>query len=68
MMRKIAMTIFKDIHNDEIDPEDKLTAIQEVLDMATHNGVTKADLLEVLRWLVEDYILVGTSTMKGERR
>ena len=56
MIRKAAMTIFKDIHNDEIDPEDKLTAIQEVLDMATHNGVTKADLLEVLRWLVEEYI------------
>lgn len=56
MVRKTAMTIFKDIHNDEIEPEDKLTAIQEVLDMATHNGVTKADLLEALRWLVEDYI------------
>lgn len=56
MVRKTAMEIFKDIHNDEIDPEIKLTAIQEVLDMATHNGVTKADLLEVLRWLVEDYI------------
>ena len=60
MVRKTAMEIFKeifkDIHNDEIDPEDKLTAIQEVLDMATHNGVTKTDLLEVLRWLVEDYI------------
>ena len=56
MIRKTAMTIFKDIHNDEIDLEDKLTAIQEVLDMATHNGVTKADLLEVLRWLVEEYI------------
>lgn len=24
--------------------------------MATHNGVTKAELLEALRWLVEDYI------------
>ena len=56
MVRKTAMAIFKDIHSDEIDPEDKLTAIQEVLDMATHNGVTKTDLLEVLRWLVEDYI------------
>lgn len=56
MIRKTEMEIFKDIHNDEIDPEDKLTAIQEVLDMATHNGVTKADLLEALRWLVEDYI------------
>lgn len=56
MIRKATMTIFKEIHNDEIDPEDKLTAIQEVLDMETHYSITKADLLEVLRWLVEDYI------------
>ena len=56
MVRKTAMAIFKDIHNDDVDPEIRLTAIQEVLDMATHNGVTKADLLEVLRWLVEEYI------------
>lgn len=56
MVRKTAMAIFKNIHNDDVDPEDKLTAIQEVLDMATHNGVTKADLLEALRWLMEEYI------------
>lgn len=56
MVRKTATEIIKNIHSDEIDPEDKLTAIQEVLDMATHNGVAKADLLEALRWLVEDYI------------
>ena len=56
MIRKTAMAIIKDIRSDEIDPEDKLTAIQEVLDMATHNGVAKADLLEALRWLVEEYI------------
>ncbi|HIR00515.1 MAG TPA: hypothetical protein IAB23_12695 [Candidatus Scybalocola faecavium] len=56
MVRKTAMEIFKDIHNDEIDPEIKLMAIQEVLDMETHYSITKADLLEALRWLVEDYI------------
>ena len=56
MVRKTAMTIFKDIHNDDVDPEDKLTAIQEVLDMETHYSITKADLLEALRWLVEEYI------------
>ena len=54
--KKTAMEIFKDIHNDEIDPEIKLMAIQEVLDMETHYSITKADLLEVLRWLVEEYI------------
>ena len=56
MVRKTAISIVKDIRSDEIDPEIKLTAIQEVLDMETHYSITKADLLEVLRWLVEEYI------------
>lgn len=56
MVRKAPMAIIKNIHNDEIDPEVRLTAIQEVLDMETHYSITKADLLEALRWLVEDYI------------
>ena len=56
MIRKTAISIIKDIHSDEIDPEVKLIAIQEVLDMETHYSITKADLLEALRWLVEEYI------------
>ena len=51
-----AAAIFKYIHNEETEVEDKITAIQEVIDMATHNGITKKDMLEVLRWLIEEYI------------
>lgn len=56
MTKRMATAIFKDIHNDGTDVETKLTAIQDVIDMETHNGVTKTDMLEVLRWLVEEYI------------
>lgn len=55
MTKSKAISIVKDICNDT-DPEDKLTALQEVCGMETINSVTKQDLLEALRWLVEDYI------------
>ena len=56
MTKRMATAIFKDIHNDGTDVETKLTAIQDVIDMENHNSVTKAEMLEVLRWLVEEYI------------
>ena len=51
-----ASAIFKDIHNEETEVEDKITAIQEVIDMPTHNSITKKSMLEVLHWLIEEYI------------
>lgn len=56
MTRTKAIEIIKDIHSDDIDPEDKLTAIQEILDTGTGRSVTKEDLTETLRWMVEDYV------------
>ncbi len=56
MIKSRALAIVKDINTDDVDPEDKLTALQEVVDMETHNSVTKNDLIEALRWLVEEYI------------
>lgn len=55
MSKGKAMVIFKNIYGDE-ETEEKITAIQEVVDMETHNSITKADMLEVLRWLVEEYM------------
>lgn len=52
--RRIVKTI-KDIKSDDYDPEDKLTAIQDMLE-GSHNIVTKQDLLNCLEWLIEDYI------------
>ena len=51
-----ATTIFKDIHNEETEVEDKLTAIQDVSGWETHNGITKKEMMEVIRWLIEEYI------------
>lgn len=56
MTRKTAITILKDIFADEIDPEEKLLAIQEVTDMETINSISKQNLVEVLRWIIEDYL------------
>lgn len=55
MTKGEATAIVKDIHSN-VDPERKLTAIQEMLDMETHNGITKNDLIECLRWMVEEYL------------
>jgi len=51
-----ARAIFEDIYSDNIDVEDKLLAIQEVVDMPTHNSIKKADAIKALKWLIEEYI------------
>ena len=47
----IAIAIFKDINNSEYSEFDKALAIYMVMDMETHNSVTKASMLEVIKWL-----------------
>lgn len=56
MIRAEAVKIVKDIHTDDADPEDKLMALQEIVEMETHNSVTKQTLVEALRWILEDYL------------
>ena len=51
-----AFKILKNIREDNHDPEDKLMVIQNMLDAETHNAITKSDLLEILRWIVEAYL------------
>ena len=51
-----AAAIFKDIHNEETEVEDKLAAIQNVSSWDTHNSITKKEMVEALRWLIEEYI------------
>ena len=50
------LKILKNIHEDNNDPEDKLMVIQNMLDAETHNKITKSDLLEILRWIMEEYL------------
>lgn len=56
MTKSKAVVILKDIRSEEIDPEDKLTAIQEVVGMETINSITKQELINVLAWIIEDYL------------
>ena len=48
-----ALKIFMNIDSDEYTIDQKATAILKVLDMPTHNGVTKEMILTVTRWLWE---------------
>ncbi len=56
MNARKAAAIFKDIHNEKTEVEDKLAAIQNVSSWATHNSITKKEMVEALRWLIEEYI------------
>lgn len=50
-----AYKILDNIDSDEYTVEEKALAIRMVLDMATHNGVSKAVLLRVLTWLWNEH-------------
>lgn len=57
MITKKAIEIARDIHNEEIEVEDKLTAIQDIVELDNiPRSVRKEDLVEMLRWLIEEYI------------
>lgn len=57
MITKKAIEIVRDIHNEEIEVEDKLTAIQDIVELDNiPRSVRKEDLVEMLRWLIEEYI------------
>ena len=46
-----AWAIFRNISNDGTPDLEKGRAIQIVMDAATHNSITKTDMLRVIRWL-----------------
>lgn len=57
MITKKAIEIARDIHNEEIEVKDKLTAIQDIVELDNiPRNVRKEDLVEMLRWLIEEYI------------
>lgn len=57
MVIKKAIESAKDIHSEEIEVEDKLTAIQDIIELdRVPKNVKKEDLVEMLRWLIEEYI------------
>lgn len=50
-----AYKILDNINSDEYTVEEKALAIRTVLDMETHNGVSKTVLLRVLNWLWNEH-------------
>lgn len=48
-----AYVIFQNIDSLDISTEEKAAAIFKVINMETHNSVTKASMLKALRWLLE---------------
>ena len=50
-----ALAIFLDIENPSFTVEEKGTAIRKVIEMETHNGVTKEAILRALNWLLHEH-------------
>ena len=45
-----AICIFKNIENAEYSNSEKLESLAIVLDMPTHNSITKDEILKAFRW------------------
>lgn len=48
-----ANSIFNHLDSKEYTDEEKALAIKMIIDMPTHNGITKAQILKATRWLWE---------------
>ena len=51
-----AKKIFKEIEENDNDPEEKLIAIQTLLDLGGFSKVTKSECIGALRWIIEEYL------------
>lgn len=51
-----AREIIRGIHDDDVEIEDKVTALQEELNRESHRGLSRDHLVEAIRWLLEEYI------------
>lgn len=52
-----ATAIFQNIFLSDESVEEKKLAIRTVLDMETHNGITKQEILNALEWLYENTVV-----------
>ena len=50
--------LFQNIRSQAHSLEEKAAAIKVVCEMPTHNGITKDQMLEVIRWLMEILFIV----------
>lgn len=56
MMHKTVIDVLNNIDDESINEEDKLTAIEEIIDAEDLNKVTKKTLQNVLRWVIDRYL------------
>lgn len=49
-----AVAIFRNIHLNDRAVEEKKRAIRTVIEMETHNGITKQEILNALQWLYQN--------------
>lgn len=47
-----AIVIFTNIKKETCSEMEKVQAIKRVLEMPTHNGITKSEMVEVIDWLL----------------
>lgn len=52
----MACVIFKNhLDNENVPMQSKIFAIEKVIELETHNGITKDELVRALRWLFKHY-------------
>ena len=55
MKNGLARVIFTDINDRRYSDDEKFEAIKTALNFSTHNGITKAEMLEVIEWLINKH-------------
>lgn len=48
-----ACAIFEQINSDKYSEQEKLNAIRQVIEMPTHNGITKDEILNAFKWFFD---------------
>jgi len=63
-----ATSIFKNITSEEFTVTEKLQAIRKVLNMPTHNGISKEQILNALDWLLDQHCKIEIEIVTEEER
>ena len=59
MNKGTAITIFKNLFDSRYSIEEKGAAIRTVIDMETHNSITKYQMLVCMNWMWEQIFELG---------
>lgn len=53
MEKGTAVKIFEQINSDKYTDQEKLIAISYVLNIETHNGIKKDDIIKAFKWFID---------------